>query len=71
MIEVVDYHQQFNAQYSHNSGNAICYYGVNGQKWPSKQIEGSGFSQGETVQVVVNLAAKKVQWIVEGTQRAT
>ncbi len=46
MIGVVDQPKQRNQRYSYNSKNAVCYDGLNGNKWPSGVEEGNGFSEG-------------------------
>ncbi len=46
MIGVVDEPKQRNQRYSWNCANAVCYYGYNGRKYPSKINEGNGFSEG-------------------------
>ena len=35
MIGVADYFKQHKLQYSHSSGNAMCYHAVNGYKYPT------------------------------------
>ncbi len=45
-IGVVDEPKQRNQRYSRNSNNAVCYYGLNGYKYPSDVKEGNGFSEG-------------------------
>ncbi len=45
-IGVVDEPKQRNQRYSYDSNNAVCYYGYNGNKYPSGVKEGNGFSQG-------------------------
>jgi hypothetical protein len=46
MIGVVDEPKQRNQRCSFNSNNAACYFGYNGNKYPSVVKEGNGFSQG-------------------------
>ncbi len=46
MIGIVDEAKQMNERTSFNSGNAVCYYGYSGSKWPSGVKEGNGFSEG-------------------------
>lgn len=37
MIGVIDYPKQKNARSSYNNPNSLCYYGVNGCKYPLGQ----------------------------------
>ncbi len=46
MIGVVDEPKQKNQRKSFYSKNAVCYYGRNGNKYPSFVNEGNGFSEG-------------------------
>ena len=43
MIGVVEYAKQKDKKKSYNSGNALCYFGVKGNKWPQNIKEGDGF----------------------------
>ena len=43
MIGIVDFTKQKDQRHSHNSGNAMCYYGYNGRKYPLGIQEGDGF----------------------------
>lgn len=42
-IGIVDYAKQKNHRYSYRSGNSMCYYGGNGNKFPERDMEGGGF----------------------------
>jgi hypothetical protein len=46
IIGIIDESKQINQRSSHESKNAICYYGWNGRKYPSELNEGGGFKQG-------------------------
>ncbi len=46
MIGVVDQPKRRNQRTSFASGNAVCYYGYNGYKYPLGVKEGNGFSEG-------------------------
>ena len=71
MIGVVDYAEQKDQRNSYNSGNAMCYYGANGSKYPSWTKEGSGFKQGDVVEVDVDRSTNTVKYIVNGELQAT
>lgn len=58
MLGVVDYHKQRNQINSYNSGNAMCYSGYNGVKYPSGSSEGSGFKTGDIVEIDVGRNTK-------------
>ena len=46
MIGIIDEPKQRDSRNSRNSNNAVCYYGYNGQKYPSGGCEGDGFAEG-------------------------
>ena len=71
MIGVVDYAKQKDQRNSYGTGNALCYYGINGQKYPEGAQEGDGFKEGDVVEVEVNRANSTVKYSVNGTPKAT
>lgn len=56
---------------SYDSGNAMCYYGHNGYKYPNGGCEGGGFSKGDIIEVDVNRATSTIKYSVNGTLKAT
>ncbi len=46
MIGIVDEPKQRKQRYSFISKNAVCYFGKNGNIWPSGGNKGGGFSEG-------------------------
>ncbi len=46
MIGVIDYSKQKDKKSSQSSGNAVCYYGCNGQIYSQGTTEGGGFYAG-------------------------
>lgn len=71
MIGVVDYEKQSEARSSFSSGNAMCYYGFKGCKWPEKAYEGDGFRQGDVVEVNVDRRFLTIKYLVNGFLKAT
>ena len=71
LVGVVDRKVMRNAQYSHTVGEAVSYYGLNGNMFPSDEYQGGGFKTGDVVEAVVNLEAGKVDWKVQGKHRAS
>ncbi len=71
LIGVVDYAKQKDQRSSYSSGNAMCYYGYNGYKYPSGCHEGGGFKQGDIVEVDINRATSTIKYSVNGTVKAT
>ena len=71
MAGVVDYAKQKDLRDSRNSGNAMCYYGYNGYRYPSGGNEGDGFKQGDIVEVDVNRSTSTVKYLVNGILKAT
>ena len=71
LVGVVDYAKQNDQRKSFNSGNAMCYYGHNGGKYPSEGIEGDGFKQGDVVEVDVDRASSTIKYIINGALKAT
>ena len=70
MIGVTDYAKQKDQRYSYSSGNAMCYYGYDGSKSPSKDKEGGGFKQGDIFEVGINRATSTIKYSVNGTVNA-
>ena len=71
MLGVLDYAKQKDQRLSYSSGNAMCYYGYNGYKYPGGGSEGEGFKQGDIVEADVNRANNTIKYSVNGTLRAT
>ena len=71
MVGVVDYAKQKEQRKSYNSGNAMCYIGNGGYKYPSEGSEGGGFSEGDVVEVDVNRATSTIKYIINGVTKAT
>lgn len=69
-IGVVDISKQFEQRHSSYSGNAICFWGVNGRirYGPGdKKIEiGYSFGSNDVVTTIVNLEKGKIEWKVNG-----
>ena len=65
-IGVTDYEQQKYSRRSYGSDNAMCYYGRDGYKYPD-DYEGSGFKQGDVVEVEVDRTTRTIKYIVNGT----
>lgn len=70
MIGIVDYAKQKDTRYSHDSGNAFCYYGYNSEKCPGNTFEGSGFKKGDIVEVDVDRENKSVKYLINGIVQA-
>lgn len=70
MIGIVDYEKQKQKNSSYNSKNAICYGIYSGRKYPEAEKEGDGVDVGETVEVRVDRANKKITWMVNGVYKA-
>lgn len=70
MIGVVNYALQKEQRSSYKSGNAMCYYGLTGSKYPNGGHEGEGFSQGDVVEVHVNRATSTMRYSVNRTLKA-
>lgn len=66
MLGVADYFKQRSQANSYTSGNAMCYYGANGAKYPSSATEGTGFKTGDIVEIDVNRTTKTIKYIVNG-----
>ena len=71
MIGVVDYAKQKDKKNSFISGNAMCYSGCNGRKYPEKYQEGDGFKKDDVVEVEVNRSAGTVKYWVDKVLKAT
>lgn len=71
MLGVLDYAKQKDQRLSYSSGNAMCYYGYNGYKYPGGGSEGEGFKQGDIVEADVNRANNTIKYSVNETLRAT
>lgn len=71
MVGVVDYAKQKEKRHSYNSGNAICYWGYQGGKYPCYAKEGDGFKVGDVVEVEVNRPSCTVTYFVNGKLKAT
>ncbi len=71
MIGVTDYAKQKDQRSSFSSGNAMCYYGHNGRKFPRGGYEGGGFKKGDMVEVDINRATSTIKYSVNGTVKAT
>lgn len=55
-------------------GSVIGYYWWykdQGHKYPGSIVEGTGFNEGDTVEVKVNLMRRLMSWSVAGKIRAT
>ena len=65
-IGVTDYEQQKDSRRSYGSGNAMCYYGRDGYKYPNDGTEGSGFKQGDVMEVEVDRTTRTIKYIVNG-----
>lgn len=71
MIGIIDHAKQKDKRSSFSSGNAMCYFGWKGSKWPENVVEGDGFKQGDVVEVEVDRIGKVIKYSVNSTLKAT
>ena len=49
----------------------MCYYGANGNKYPSDWSEGGGFKQDDVVEIDVDRSTSTIKYLVNGVLQAT